>query len=148
MNKRRVAAVEQIPEFEAIQQAAPKDLLMMGDMSMAIAHYVFQLLEEKRMTQKDLAIAMEKSEAEVSKWLCGMHNLTLRSLAKLQVALGEAVIVVPHKNNHETHAELPALQKVVKFQTAVKGITLRNHAVRYNPLTFGRIEKNRIEQVA
>jgi len=148
MNKRITAAVEQIQEFEAIQQAAPKDLLLMGDMSMAIAHYVFQQLEDKKMSQKDLAVAMEKTEAEVSKWLGGMHNLTLRSIAKLQVALGEAVIVVPHKNHHEAHAELPALQNVVRFQTAVKRITLRKHPVSYNQVTFAKAMPNRIEQVA
>ena len=117
-------------------------------MSMAIAHYIFQQLEKKRMTQKDLAVAMEKSEAEVSKWLNGMHNLTLRSIAKLQVALGEAVIVVPHKNYHETHAELPALQKVVKFQTVVTCITQRNHPIHYDNVTFAKAKQNRIEQVA
>lgn len=40
----------------------------MGEMSVAIAHYVFQQLEEKGMTQKDQAEAMEITEAEMSKW--------------------------------------------------------------------------------
>ena len=55
---------------------------MMGDMSMAIVHYLFQRLEEKRMTQKDLPVVMRIPEAEMSKWLSGMHNYTLRSIAK------------------------------------------------------------------
>jgi len=31
----------------------------------------------KKMTQKDLAVAKDKSEAEVSKWLSGLHKFTL-----------------------------------------------------------------------
>ena len=67
---------------------------MMGDMSMAIVHYLFQRLEEKRMTQKDLPVVIRIPEAEMSKWLSGMHNYTLRSIAKLQVVLGESVVMV------------------------------------------------------
>ena len=32
---------------------------------------------------------------EISKWLGGNHNFTLRSLAKLQAELGEEIIQVP-----------------------------------------------------
>lgn len=39
-------------------------------------------------------MAMEKMEADLSKWQSGIHNLTLISLAKLQVASEETVVVV------------------------------------------------------
>jgi transcriptional regulator with XRE-family HTH domain len=148
MNRRRVAEVEQIPEFEAIQATAPKDLLMMGDMSMAVAHYIFQLLEEKQMTQRDLADAMGKTEAEVSKWLSGMHNLTLRSIAKLQLALGEAVLRVPHKMKHEQKSVLPEMTHVVSFQTEVQHLAKRHQFKNYMPVNFGQNGFRVKEQVA
>jgi transcriptional regulator with XRE-family HTH domain len=56
---------------------------------------VFQLLKEKRINQKDLAERLDKSPSEISKWLNGDHNFTLRSLAKLEAELGEDIIYIP-----------------------------------------------------
>ena len=49
-----------------------------------MANYVECLLSDKGLKQKDLADKMGKSEAEVSKWLSGTHNFTLRSIAKIE----------------------------------------------------------------
>lgn len=56
-----------------------------------------QILKEKNISQKELAEKMGKSPSEVSKWLSGNHNLTLRSIAKLEAELGESIIEVPLK---------------------------------------------------
>ena len=52
------------------------------------------LLAEKEWGQKDLAQAMGKQESEVSKWFNTPHNLTLKSIAKLEAALGAEIIRV------------------------------------------------------
>jgi transcriptional regulator with XRE-family HTH domain len=39
------------------------------------------------LTRRALAQRLNKSESEITKWLSGMHNLTLQSVAKLSVAL-------------------------------------------------------------
>lgn len=62
------------------------------EFSVEIANRVFSLLEEKGMSQKDLARKMGKTETEVSRWLSGMHNLTLGSIAKLSIALEKDII--------------------------------------------------------
>ncbi|MBK8969134.1 MAG: helix-turn-helix transcriptional regulator [Lewinellaceae bacterium] len=46
------------------------------------------------MKRRDLAAALGKSESEVSKWLAGAHNFTLKSIAKLEAVLGEDILVV------------------------------------------------------
>ena len=51
-----------------------------------------QLLQDKGYTQKDLADKMNKKPSEISKWLKGNHNLTLKTLAKLEAELGEPII--------------------------------------------------------
>ena len=56
---------------------------------------IHDLLEEKGWSQKDLAAKLEKSPSEISKWLGGDHNLTLRTLTKLEVELGEDLIQIP-----------------------------------------------------
>ncbi len=54
-----------------------------------------QLLGERGYTQRKLADLLEKSPSEINKWLKGEHNFTLRSICKLEVELGEALISVP-----------------------------------------------------
>ena len=54
------------------------------------------LLKQKKLTQKQLAERMGKRESEISKWLKSGQNLTLKSIAKLEVALEEEIIVVPN----------------------------------------------------
>jgi transcriptional regulator with XRE-family HTH domain len=56
---------------------------------------VHELIKEKNLTQKALAEGMGKKPSEISKWLNGEHNFTLRSLAKLEAELGEPIITVP-----------------------------------------------------
>ncbi|WP_163379450.1 multiprotein-bridging factor 1 family protein [Cyclobacterium sp. SYSU L10401] len=54
-----------------------------------------ELIAEKGYSQKELAESIGKNPSEISKWLKGEHNFTLRSIAKLQAQLGEPIICVP-----------------------------------------------------
>ena len=44
-------------------------------------------LEEKGLKQKDLALRLGKSEAEISKWMRGTHNFTIDTLVSIEDAL-------------------------------------------------------------
>lgn len=63
-------------------------------LNMAIAMRVADILQKNGWTQKDLAKKMGKSESEISKWLSGSHNLTLRSISKMETVLGVDVLAV------------------------------------------------------
>lgn len=67
------------------------------DNSLDIAVEVNNVLDEYGWTQKDLADKLGKSESEISKWLSGLHNLTLKSISKIESVLGRKVIEVPSK---------------------------------------------------
>lgn len=95
-NKKKLIP-EDLPGFEASIEAIPDDSRIFVDKSMEIADYIFHIMQAKDMKQKDLALALGKTEAEISKWLAGMHNYTLRSLAKLEAALGETIICIAKK---------------------------------------------------
>lgn len=60
---------------------------------------VHQLLKERGITQKQLAASMEKSPSEISKWLSGEHNFTLRSIARLEAELGVDLIYIPKRDS-------------------------------------------------
>jgi len=93
--KKKVKMGEPIPEFQASIDAMPEDSRIFVDKSLEIADYIFHVMERRGMKQKELAEKMGKSEAEVSKLLAGMHNYTLRSLAKIEAALGTTIIYTP-----------------------------------------------------
>lgn len=63
-----------------------------------IVDKIMDELIRKGLTQKDLAKIMNKSEAEVSRWLSGKSNLTLATLAKISVALSVDLLPVKMKN--------------------------------------------------
>jgi transcriptional regulator with XRE-family HTH domain len=50
------------------------------------------MLKAKGFSQRDLARITGKTEAEVSRWLGGTHNFTLRTLAKISNVMGEDLI--------------------------------------------------------
>jgi transcriptional regulator with XRE-family HTH domain len=93
--KQKILKAEMIPEFEESIAAMPEDSKIFVDKSLEIADYIFWIMGQKGMKQRDLADKMGKSEAEVSKLLAGMHNYTLRSLAKIELALGTSIICTP-----------------------------------------------------
>ena len=62
------------------------------DWSFAIADKIEKVLNERNITHKEWASQIGKTEAEISRWVSGTHNFTLRTLAKISVALGEDLI--------------------------------------------------------
>lgn len=56
--------------------------------NMAIAEKVNSVLIEKGIKKNEFAEMLGKSPFEISRWLTGMHNLTLKSITKMEIALG------------------------------------------------------------
>ena len=80
-----------------LQQALadiPDDVRREVNLSYAIADRIADLLAQQGMTQKALARKMGKSEPEVSAWLTGRHNFTLRTLARISSVLGADIVTV------------------------------------------------------
>ncbi len=65
------------------------------DNSVEITNQIHSILERQGKTQRDLANLLGKSESEVSKWLTGTHNFTLKSISKIEVVLNEKLITTP-----------------------------------------------------
>ena len=79
--------------IEAIKNI-PLEIKKETAFSFAISDKIHKLLTNRGMTQKELAKKMGKTEAEVSVWLSGQHNFTLRTLAKISAVFGEDLIQV------------------------------------------------------
>lgn len=95
--------------LKQIRERTTPDQERFVDENMAIVDYIYQLLEEKKMKPIDLARKLEKTPAEISKWLSGTHNLTLQSITKIETALDERIILTP--------AEAKSQYEKVKYVT-------------------------------
>ena len=82
------------PILDDILSNIPKGVQKEVDMFYAIAVRINEILKRKGWTQADLAKAMGKKEAEISKWLSGSHNFTISTLARIETVLEEDIISV------------------------------------------------------
>ncbi len=149
IKKKKVLVPELMPEFQASIDAMPDDSRIFVDRSLEIAEHIYQLMEQKGMKQKDLADKLGKSEAEVSKWLAGMHNYTLRSLSKLEAALGATVICTPkqtysyvpvtvvNKTSFETKEDLPEYTETKKALQQARIIPISDFQANKNQVLVG-----------
>lgn len=82
---------------DRLLKATPQDTKIFVDLYADLVVRINDLLNEKGMSKKELAQKLDKNPSEISKWLSGDHNFTLRSLSKLQAELGEPLLEVPQK---------------------------------------------------
>ena len=83
--------------MDEIRSTISPEMKLQMEMSVAIANRIYEILESKGMTQKELARRLGKTETEVSRWLSGTHNMTLSTVCKISTALGEEIVTVPKR---------------------------------------------------
>ena len=66
------------------------------ELNFAISERLYQILQEKGMTKRDLARLTGKKESEVSRWFDLGHNFTCKTIAMIQQALGVSIIEISH----------------------------------------------------
>ncbi len=106
--------------FQRILDNTPKDVDIFVDWYADLVVRINQLLREKNMTKKELAEKLDKKPSEISKWLSGEHNFTLRSLAKLSAELGEPLLEVPKKKVQTEFVEDGFICRVHTFVSYTK----------------------------
>lgn len=68
------------------------------DRSFDIADRIHEIITRKGISQREFAEMLGKNESEISKWLSGTHNFTIKTITRLEVVLEEAIMVI--KNDH------------------------------------------------
>ena len=81
--------------FQQMVSRVPKDVMTEVDLSFAIADQINKLMLEKGLTKKQFADELGKKPSEVTKWLSGQHNFTIKTLAMLSSFFGKSLIVTP-----------------------------------------------------
>lgn len=102
---------------DRLLKSTPKDVEIFVDLHADLVVRINQLLREKGIARKKLAERLDKQPSEITKWLSGEHNFTLRSLAKLSAELGEPLLEVPKKNVQTDFIEDGFICRVHTFVT-------------------------------
>jgi len=62
--------------------------------NLAISYKVREILSGRNLSDKDFSKMLNKTQSEVSKWLSGSHNLTQKSIIKMEIALEVQLIYI------------------------------------------------------
>lgn len=81
-------------KFKQMTESVPQDIKYEVDLSFAIADEIYRLMQERHLTKKQFADALGRKPSEVTKWLSGQHNFTIRTLAMLSAFFGQSLISV------------------------------------------------------
>lgn len=84
-----------------LDQHGDPDVNKFVSKNLEIVNKVRLALEDKGWSKTQLAKEMGKRPSEVSKWLSGMHNLTLKSIIKMENALGIDLIYTSPVKKYE-----------------------------------------------
>ena len=94
-------------------------------LNVQVANRIFDILEERGLSQRDFAKLMVKTEPEVCRLLSGTHNFTMATIASINVVLGEDILEVPQRSKYMVFLTVP------REATINKSIT--NNPYMYNP---------------
>jgi transcriptional regulator with XRE-family HTH domain len=83
--------------FEEIRKSTPKGVDLFLTRSFDIVDRIHEILNARNLDQKDLAVLLNKKESEISKWMSGTHNFTIKTLLKIEEALEASIIKVVQK---------------------------------------------------
>lgn len=90
-----MASIQYIdPAFKQVLKEIPAQVSRECDLVFDIVKRIHDILVRKGWSQADLARATGKTEAEVSRWMSGSHNFTIKSIALIETALDERIISV------------------------------------------------------
>ncbi len=62
-----------------------------------ISNRIYELMQERGLSKLQFAQALGKRPSEVTKWLCGQHNFTIKTISLLSSFFGENLICVCKK---------------------------------------------------
>lgn len=114
----------------------PNDITIEVDLSFDIANRIDTILSNRKISQKDFAAMIGKKESEVSKWLKGTHNFTLRTIAKITDVLNEPIIEVAGKRTPNNEYIFINIINSFTVPKKSKPIAIQDKS-DYTPITLG-----------
>lgn len=80
--------------FQDLIGSLPVEKVLAADYQFDVADRIDALMKERGLNQKQFAMAIGHRPSEISKWLSGQHNFTLKTIAMLTHFFGKPLIKV------------------------------------------------------
>lgn len=78
--------------YQDLLKKVPKETGKLVRHSVDIANNIVRILDEKNITQRKFAELLGKEESQISKWLSGTHNFTLKTISKIETVLDTDIL--------------------------------------------------------
>ncbi len=82
------------PSFQQMLATVPTEVQQKVDFDLAISNRIYELMAERGLTQKQLAKALGKRPGEITKWLSGQHNFTIKTLNLLSLFFNKTLVSI------------------------------------------------------
>ncbi len=80
--------------IDDLQKSVPQEIKNEVDLEFDISSRIYDLMQSRGLSKSEFASSIGCRPSEVTKWLCGQHNFTIRTLAKLSAFFGEPLVSV------------------------------------------------------
>lgn len=128
-----------VNELSQLIGPGPKHLDIYTNKSMDILERIHDIMKEKNINQKELADLLGKKESEVSKWINGVQNFTIKTISKIEEALDEEILVVKACSLQSNILFQEDYEKVYKGgtrKTFISGPSTATHFQQKNCVVF------------
>ena len=80
--------------FQQMLSSVPANIQQEVDLEIALSNRINDLMTERGLSKLEFANALGKRPSEVTKWLSGQHNFTIRTISLLSAFFGKSIIQV------------------------------------------------------
>ncbi len=72
----------------------PEPIMKETELSFEISDRIYELMNERGLSKKQLADALGRRPSEITKWLSGQHNFTIATIVMLSTFFGQPIVTV------------------------------------------------------
>ena len=80
--------------FDEMLASASPAVRQEVSLEFAISNRIYELMTKRGLSKLQFAQALGKRPSEITKWLSGQHNFTIRTISLLSSFFGEALVSI------------------------------------------------------
>ena len=80
--------------FDDMLAQVPEGIKAEINLQFDVSQRVYELMQARGLNKRQLAEQLDRRPSEITKWLSGQHNFTLKTIAMLSSFFGQPIISV------------------------------------------------------
>ena len=108
--------------FNRLLNAIPQHERVESDIAFRVAERIDFLMRKHNVSQSDLARGLDKDHAQISRWMSGRHNFSIKTLAELEIFFKEEILISPSAAEEVAEYTQYVAEQKEKLKKAFKGM--------------------------